>query len=249
MRKIPSVAAISMMILLLWISAFIPGNVRAEELLDEIQVVKFKNDVPLTSGISCIAINNDGTVAIRSCSMEKKGGSIIAVYSKEGEFLYGYWIAMELENGFPRLFFHSQNELSHYSRCTLGKGHLEDVLLTFHPQKGTYTPQLIEDGSIVLKDNYEFMDLNIYICVRKDSDYLLHQHSDSMVSVINKYDSTIYKPVDFSAEYNEREKDRNRNRILCFIGSTVFVVILCMLITKMNENLKGEKNESPLIQR
>ena len=249
MRRIFFIAAISVMIVFLWISVFITGNVCAEEFSDEIQVVRFENDVPLTSSISCIAIGSDGTVAIRSASIEKKGGSIIAVYSKEGVFLYGYWLSMKYENGFPRLFFNSQNELCHYNRCTLDKNHLQDVLLTFHPQRGTYTPQLLEDGSIVLNDNYEYMSRNIYICVRKDSDFLLHQHSDSQVFIRNKFDNTIYKPVDYSAEYNEREKYRNRNRLLFFIGGTCFMVALGFLFSKMKENREGEKNDSPLLDR
>lgn len=249
MRKILSITTISIMIILLWISVFTSDNVHAEDISDEIQVVKFENDVPLTSSISCIAINNDGTVAIRSASIEKKGGSIIAVYSKEGEFLYGYWLSMEYERGFPRLFFNAQNELCYLSTVTFEKGLLQDVLLTFHPQRGTYTPRLVKDETVVLNDNYEFMDRNIYICVRNDSDYLLHQHSDSQVSIRNKFDNTIYKPVDYSAEYNEIEKYRNRNRLIFFIGGTCFVVALGFLFSKMNENRKGKKDDSPLLQR
>lgn len=248
MRKFLSITTISLVIFLLWISVFITRNVHAEDFLEKIQIVKFENDLPLTSEISSIAINNDGTIAIRSASKERLGGPILAVYSKEGYFLYGYWVDLEYEKGFPRLFFNAQNELCYYSTSTLGKGSLKKILITFHPERGTYTPQLIEDESVVLNDNYEFMNRSIFICVRNDSDYLLHQQYSSRVFIRNKKDNTIYKPVDFSEEYNEIEKYRNRNRLFFFIGGTGFVVALGFLLSKMNENLRGEKNDSPLLK-
>ncbi len=249
MRKTYCSAIRYTVILLFFLCLFMVNPAHAEDFMKEIQVVRFENDVPLTSSISCIAIGSDGTVAIRSASIEKKGGAIIAVYSKEGEFLYGYWVDLETEKGIPRLYFNAQNELCYYSTSTLGKGSLKKILLTFHPQRGTYTPQLEKDETVVLNDNYEFMDRNIFICVRNDSDYLLHQHSNSHVSIRNKFDNTIYKPVDFSAEYNEIEKYRNRDRIIFFIVSTCFVIALGFWLSKMHKNRRGEKNDSPLLDR
>lgn len=184
----------------------------------------YDNTLPLDQGIRCVAVDSCGNVAVRSGSTQDNCDYIISVYSKTGEFLYGYEVIFKNQRGYSFLFFDDDDRLCYSATFSSEIDPDQHILVIFDPHSTEYTGCLLEGSGYFSDGTVEYVN-NIPVFISERAPYTVAHCTACTFGIKDIQTNQTYAVYDHLAAYNAAVQKHNREAILFALFATVFIVL------------------------
>lgn len=198
----------------------------------------YDNSLPLDQGIYCVAVDSCGNVAMRSGSTQDNCDYIISVYSKTGEFLYGYEVIFKNQRGYSFLFFDDEDRLCYSATFSSEIDPDQHVLVIFDPHSTGYTSYALNESNYVSDGTVEYVN-NIPVFISEHSPYIVTHCTAGTFGIRHIQTNQTYAVYDHLAAYNAAVQKHNREAILFALFATVFIVLLGAFLSWADNNRRS----------